>query len=73
MTDEQDSDAALWLAASSGTERAFVTIFDRYRTRERSELAAWRREWGCTCAPETLPSAADGSVTDADSTVLGRA
>ena len=50
-----------------------ATIFDRYRTRERSELTAWRREWGCTCAPETLPSAADGSATDADSTVLGRA
>ena len=41
MTDEQDSDAALWLAASSGTERAFVTIFDRYRARIFS--AAFRR------------------------------
>ncbi|MBO0982688.1 RNA polymerase sigma factor [Rathayibacter sp. SD072] len=28
---DQESDAALWLAASSGTERAFVRIFDRYR------------------------------------------
>lgn len=30
---EHDSDAALWLEAVSGTERAFITIFDRYRTR----------------------------------------
>lgn len=41
MTGVQDSDAALWLAASSGTERAFVTIFDRYRARIFS--AAFRR------------------------------
>lgn len=30
---EDESDAALWLEAVSGTERAFVVIFDRYRTR----------------------------------------
>ena len=41
MIDEKESDAALWLAASSGTERAFVTIFDRYRARIFS--AAYRR------------------------------
>ncbi|WP_433675190.1 RNA polymerase sigma factor [Microbacterium gorillae] len=28
-----DSDAALWLAATSGSQRAFVEIFDRYRKR----------------------------------------
>lgn len=41
MIDEQESDAALWLAASSGTERTFVTVFDRYRSRIFS--AAYRR------------------------------
>lgn len=41
MIDEEESDAALWLAASTGTERAFVTIFDRYRSRVFS--AAYRR------------------------------
>jgi RNA polymerase sigma-70 factor (ECF subfamily) len=30
---EDESDAALWLEAVSGTERAFVVIFDRYRVR----------------------------------------
>ena len=41
MIDEQESDAALLLSASSGTERAFVVIFDRYRSRIFS--AAYRR------------------------------
>jgi len=41
LIDEQESDAALWLAASSGTERAFVVIFDRYRSRIFS--SAYRR------------------------------
>jgi len=41
LIDEQESDAALWLSASSGTERAFVVIFDRYRSRIFS--AAYRR------------------------------
>src|SRR6478609_10682359 len=27
------SDSALWLEASTGTERSFATLFDRYRTR----------------------------------------
>jgi RNA polymerase sigma factor (sigma-70 family) len=31
--DERDSDAALWLEAMSGTERAFAVIFDRHRGR----------------------------------------
>ncbi len=30
---EQESDSTLWLDAISGTERAFVAIFDRYRAR----------------------------------------
>lgn len=29
--DDRETDAALWLAACSGTERAFVAIFDRHR------------------------------------------
>ena len=41
MIDEHESDAALWLSASSGTERAFVVIFDRYRSRIFG--AAYRR------------------------------
>ena len=41
MIDEHESDAALWLSASSGTERAFVVIFDRYRSRVFG--AAYRR------------------------------
>jgi RNA polymerase sigma factor (sigma-70 family) len=41
VIDEHESDAALWLSASSGTERAFVVIFDRYRGRVFS--AAYRR------------------------------
>lgn len=41
LTDVHDSDASLWLAASSGTERAFVVIFDKYRSRVFS--AALRR------------------------------
>lgn len=27
-------------------------IFDRFGTRERTELISWRRQWGCSCAPE---------------------
>lgn len=38
---EDDSDAALWLEALSGTEHAFVIIFDRYRA--RIFRAAYRR------------------------------
>jgi RNA polymerase sigma-70 factor (ECF subfamily) len=30
---EERSDSALWLEASSGTERSFAVLFDRYRTR----------------------------------------
>jgi RNA polymerase sigma factor (sigma-70 family) len=41
LIDEHESDAALWLSASSGTERAFVVIFDRYRSRIFG--AAYRR------------------------------
>ncbi len=41
MSDEHQSDSALWLEATSGTERAFVTIFDRYRA--RIFRAAYRR------------------------------
>ena len=41
MIDEHESDAALWLSASSGTESAFVVIFDRYRSRVFG--AAYRR------------------------------
>lgn len=41
MEDERESDSALWLAATSGTERAFVTLFDRYRV--RIFRAAFRR------------------------------
>ncbi|KIC56434.1 RNA polymerase sigma factor [Microbacterium hominis] len=41
MPEENRSDSALWLEATSGTERAFVTIFDRYRT--RIFRAAYRR------------------------------
>lgn len=37
----QESDAALWLEASRGTERSFATIFDRHRT--RVFRAAYRR------------------------------
>ena len=33
MVREEESDAVLWLEAVSGTERAFVVIFDRYRAR----------------------------------------
>ncbi|MGO4535974.1 RNA polymerase sigma factor [Leifsonia sp. 2MCAF36] len=32
MVDER-SDAALWLEATTGTERSFAVLFDRYRTR----------------------------------------
>ncbi len=39
--DESAPDSALWLEAISGTERAFVTIFDRYRA--RIFRAAFRR------------------------------
>lgn len=38
---EYESDAALWLEAVSGTEHAFVIIFDRYRA--RIFRAAYRR------------------------------
>jgi len=41
LIDEHESDAALWLSASSGTESAFVVIFDRYRSRVFG--AAYRR------------------------------
>ena len=41
MRDEEESDSVLWLEAISGTERAFVTIFDRYRA--RIFRAAFRR------------------------------
>ncbi|SDS84718.1 RNA polymerase sigma factor [Microterricola viridarii] len=39
--EERDSDAALWLEAVSGTERAFAVIFDRHRA--RVFRAAYRR------------------------------
>ncbi|KAA9105850.1 RNA polymerase sigma factor [Microbacterium rhizomatis] len=38
---EDESDAALWLEAVSGTDRAFVVLFDRYRV--RVFRAAYRR------------------------------
>lgn len=41
MWHEHQSDSALWLDATSGTERAFVVIFDRYRA--RIFRAAFRR------------------------------
>jgi tetratricopeptide (TPR) repeat protein len=28
--------------------------FERFGTRERLELTAWRRQWGCTCPPDAL-------------------
>lgn len=37
----EDSDAALWLEATSGTERAFGALFDRHR--QRVFRAAYRR------------------------------
>jgi tetratricopeptide (TPR) repeat protein len=49
------------------------TVFDRYRTREHSELVAWRRQWGCRCDPATLASATGHRACAAGSTVLGRA
>lgn len=30
---QQDTDAALWLEATTGTERSFAVLFDRHRTR----------------------------------------
>ncbi len=49
---EDDSDAVLWLEAVSGTERAFVVIFDRYRT--RVFRAAYRRCLDVGQAEETV-------------------
>lgn len=52
MRDEQESDSALWLEAVSGTERAFVTIFDRYRA--RIFRAAFRRTGSVGDAEEVV-------------------
>lgn len=49
---EDDSDAALWLEAVSGTERAFVVIFDRYRT--RIFRSAYRRVLDVSQAEEAV-------------------
>lgn len=49
---EDDSDAALWLEAVSGTERAFVVIFDRYRA--RVFRAAYRRALNVSQAEEAV-------------------
>ena len=49
---EDDSDAALWLDVVSGTERAFVVIFDRYRV--RIFRAAYRRVLDVSQAEEAV-------------------
>lgn len=49
---EDDSDAVLWLEAVSGTERAFVVIFDRYRA--RIFRAAYRRAPDVSQAEEAV-------------------
>ncbi|MEV7694009.1 RNA polymerase sigma factor [Microbacterium sp. NPDC089189] len=49
---EDESDATLWLEAVSGTERAFVVIFDRYRT--RVFRAAYRRVLDVTQAEDAV-------------------
>lgn len=49
---ENESDAALWLEALSGTEWAFVTIFDRYRV--RVFRAAYRRTTDVSQAEEAV-------------------
>lgn len=50
--EESESDAALWLEATSGTERAFVAIFDRYRV--RVFRAAYRRMGNIADAEEAV-------------------
>ncbi len=52
---EDESDAVLWLEAVSGTERAFVVIFDRYRTRVDGPFA--RSKDTCEPLPYTAPPA----------------
>jgi RNA polymerase sigma-70 factor (ECF subfamily) len=49
---EDESDAALWLEAVSGTERAFVVIFDRYRV--RVFRSAYRRLMDVSQAEEAV-------------------
>lgn len=49
---EDESDATLWLQAVSGTERAFVVIFDRCRT--RIFRAAYRRVLDVSQAEEAV-------------------
>lgn len=49
---EEETDAALWLEAVSGTERAFVVIFDRYRA--RIFRSAYRRVLDVSQAEEAV-------------------
>lgn len=49
---DDEADAALWLEAASGTEHAFVVIFDRYRA--RIFRAAYRRTADISQAEEAV-------------------